>query len=194
MTLHLTPASRARFAGWLQDVGSANLRPEAVESEMLRIMEERAASGESMSYELRQQFTSTGRPELFHAVAEDFDRDDDDGEDDEPEIVHTEIGRVQILHKHLTTLRDARYQTCGSTVLVKRLQDGGYDILWEWGGDYMGFLDSMQHDAEQLEDWMPAALEAAIQEAVRVEPACAAHMDWFRAWARNARTALQDQA
>lgn len=73
MTLTLTPAARARFTAWLQDVGSANLRADAVESEMLGIMEDRAESGESMSYELGRRYTTTGRPEIFFADAKDFD-------------------------------------------------------------------------------------------------------------------------
>jgi hypothetical protein len=202
MTLTLTPAGRARFLSWLQDVGRSTLRPDAVESEMLQIMEDRAESGESLSYELGGQYTTSGRPELFYATAADFDQDDDgaDGkQNEEPKIVHTEIGKVQILHEPLTTLRDDKYQECGSTLLVRRLpvvapgsaDKGGCDIMWVWGGDYTGFLDSMQHDAEQLEAWMPPALEEAIEEAIRVEPACATDMDWYRAWARNARAALQ---
>lgn len=36
-----------------------------------------------------------------------------------------------------------------------------------------------------------SALEEAIEEASRVEPSSAADVDWHRAWARNARAALQ---
>ena len=75
MTLTLTPAARARFTAWLQDVGSAELRADVVESEMLQVMEDRAESGESMSYELGRQYTTTGQPELFYADAKDFDDD-----------------------------------------------------------------------------------------------------------------------
>jgi hypothetical protein len=78
MTLTLNPAGRARFLSWLQDVGRSTLRPDAVESEMLQIMEDRAESGESLSYELGGQYTTSGRPELFYATAADFDQDDDD--------------------------------------------------------------------------------------------------------------------
>ena len=76
MTLTLTPAARARFATWLQDVGSAELRADAVESQMLQVMEDRAESGEYMSFELGRRYTSTGRPEIFYADAGDFDSDD----------------------------------------------------------------------------------------------------------------------
>jgi hypothetical protein len=44
---------------------------------MLQIMEDRAESGESLSYELGSQYTTSGRPELFYATAADFDQDDD---------------------------------------------------------------------------------------------------------------------
>jgi hypothetical protein len=73
MKLTLAPAARARFTAWLQDVGSAELRADVVESEMLQSMEDRAESGESMSYELGRQYTTTGQPELFYADAKDFD-------------------------------------------------------------------------------------------------------------------------
>ena len=76
MTLTLTPSARARFTAWLQDVGSAELRADAIESEMLQVMEDRAESGESMSYELGRQYTTTGQPEIFYADAKDFDMRD----------------------------------------------------------------------------------------------------------------------
>ncbi len=64
MTLSLTPAGRARFHSWLQDVGKPDLTPSAIESDMLDVCSNRAEAEESMSYELRQQYTTSGRPEL----------------------------------------------------------------------------------------------------------------------------------
>lgn len=94
MTLTLTPAARARFTAWLKDVGSDNLRADAVESEMLQIMEDRAASGESMSYELGRRYTTTGRPEVFYADAKDFDDSECDADGTYTIAYDTESGML----------------------------------------------------------------------------------------------------
>lgn len=73
MTLTLTPTGRSRFTEWLQDVGKPGLDRDAVESAMLDACLDRAEAEESMIYELRGQFTTTGRPEIFFADAGDFE-------------------------------------------------------------------------------------------------------------------------
>lgn len=73
MTLSLTHAGRARFVQWLQDVGKPGLKADAIESDMLDVCNARAESGESMSYELGSQYTSSARPELFFAEPGDFE-------------------------------------------------------------------------------------------------------------------------
>lgn len=72
MNLSLTPAGRARFVQWLQDVGKPGLKEDAIESDMLDVFTARAAE-ESMSYELGSQYTNSARPELFFADPADFD-------------------------------------------------------------------------------------------------------------------------
>jgi hypothetical protein len=50
------------------------VRPDAIESEALDIIEDRMAMGESLTYELGQRYTSDGRPAEWVFAAQDFER------------------------------------------------------------------------------------------------------------------------
>ena len=71
--IRFNPAARARFHAWLADVARPAVRPAVVEAEALDIIRARAEAGETLSYELGQQYTTTGRPEDWAAALSDID-------------------------------------------------------------------------------------------------------------------------
>lgn len=71
--IRFTPTAHARFQAWLADVARPAVRPAVVEAEALDIIRARAEAGETLSYELGQQYTTTGRPEVWTAVLADID-------------------------------------------------------------------------------------------------------------------------
>jgi len=72
--LTLTDSARASFRAWLADVARPSVRADAVESEALDIIEDRMATGESLTYELGQRYTSNGRPAEYVFAEQDFER------------------------------------------------------------------------------------------------------------------------
>jgi len=71
--IRFTPEARARFHAWLQAVARTNVRGAAVESEALEILRDRAISGETLTYELASQHTTTGRPEGWVSTLGDIE-------------------------------------------------------------------------------------------------------------------------
>ena len=68
----LTGDGETAFNRWMDDVADSELNRETIKFEMLEIFENRAAMSESVSYELRQQYTRTGRPEIFYPSEADI--------------------------------------------------------------------------------------------------------------------------
>lgn len=73
MPMQLTPAARAAFRAWLDDVARPAVRPDVVELEALEIIEERRRMGESMAYELGSRYTMSRRPEIYEFTADDIE-------------------------------------------------------------------------------------------------------------------------
>lgn len=71
--IRFTPEARARFRAWLQTVARPNVQETAVESEALDILQDRAVTGETLTYELASQHTSTGRPEGWLSTLADIE-------------------------------------------------------------------------------------------------------------------------
>lgn len=71
--IRFTPTARARFHAWLADVVRPAVRPDVVEAEALDIIRARAEAGETLTYELASQHTSTGRPECWLSTLADID-------------------------------------------------------------------------------------------------------------------------
>ena len=147
MTLTLTPAGRARFLSWLQDIGRSTLRPDAVESEMLQIMEDRTEFGESLSYELGGQYTTSGRPELFYAAAADFDQDQDDdsADDDVTHMVRERLGDV-------ATKQDAELVIAFALAIWQEQINSGLGNANEWAtrAHVMNWLENRTYEWTRL--------------------------------------------
>lgn len=63
--ISLTETGIEKFNCWFADVARDGVRMDAVMLDALNVIENRAGSGESFSYELHGQFTVSGRPELL---------------------------------------------------------------------------------------------------------------------------------
>lgn len=71
--IRFTPTARACFHAWLANIARPDVRPTVVEAEALDVIRARAEAGETLSYELGQQYTTTGRPEDWTAALSDID-------------------------------------------------------------------------------------------------------------------------
>jgi len=79
--LYFTETGRTRFNDWLESVAKPSVSYDATALEALYRIEDQVGMGdENPVYELSQQFTATGRPELFFAAPDDIEvvwEDDD---------------------------------------------------------------------------------------------------------------------
>ena len=63
--IELTEAGSFRFSRWFCRVAKKNVLLVPTTLEMLRVIEDRVAMGESLTYELGRRYTLSGDPELF---------------------------------------------------------------------------------------------------------------------------------
>ena len=68
----LTSLGTSKFNKWLSAVGKPDLNLQAVSFEALSAFEDAINDNQTPTYELGQQFTTTGRPEVFTLESEDF--------------------------------------------------------------------------------------------------------------------------
>jgi hypothetical protein len=73
MNIELTNLGQSKFNKWLAEIGVANLNIQAVAFEALDHLEEEVSGNQTPTYELGQQFTTTGRPEVFKFSNEDYE-------------------------------------------------------------------------------------------------------------------------
>jgi hypothetical protein len=108
---------------------------------------------------------------------------------------HTHIGIAIITHRNLVTLSSDKWGTSGSIALGILLDRNdkvqNFCLLWEWGGDWMGFSEADAYDLECLEGWEPDKVEEAVAEAIRVCESCESDMQWYTDWADIARETLK---
>ena len=105
----------------------------------------------------------------------------------------TEGGNAIITHPELVTLSESNEQH-GSIALGVLIADNPENFCWcrffEWGGDWQTFGDAQRDNPGDLMDWMPDAVESAVDAAYRANPAAEADMEWFALWARDARQTI----
>lgn len=70
--IELTDDGTAAFNAWLDATAKPGTRREAVAFELLDVLADRVASGESLVYELRGQHTISGQPETLTLSAADI--------------------------------------------------------------------------------------------------------------------------
>ena len=108
--------------------------------------------------------------------------------------IHTDVGPAIMLDRNLTQLVRGDGGGNGHIGLCLLLDAAGkpscFALVWEWGGDWMGFGDGDQYDPAALNGWEPAAIREAADAAEAQCPECAEDMDWFRAWADAAEQTL----
>lgn len=109
----------------------------------------------------------------------------------------TSFGDVVVLNK-LVSLTDPRWGTNGSINLAILLNEKGqpdsYVLIWQWGGDWDGFLDGAENDPDRLDGWEPSAVEEAVEEAIRLFPdniQIHEDLEWFSDWVCAARKTLE---
>ncbi len=73
MQIELTNLGQSKFNKWLSEVGNPNLNLQAVAFEALDCLVNDLSDGQTPTYELGQQFTTTGRAEVFTFRAEDYE-------------------------------------------------------------------------------------------------------------------------
>lgn len=69
----LSDSGLRKFGEWFAKIAREGVVADVVEGEVCRVMFDRVTAGESLVYELAQQFTNTGRPEILHLSGEDID-------------------------------------------------------------------------------------------------------------------------
>ncbi len=70
--IELTALGSSKFNKWISVFGVSSLNLQAVAFEALNSFEDDLNAGETPHYELGQQFTKTGRPEVFNLESEDY--------------------------------------------------------------------------------------------------------------------------
>lgn len=82
--------------------------------------------------------------------------------------------------------------------MIAALLESNQEYIWclfyEQGGDWTAFEDGEELNSEAIQDWMPSAIESAIEEltglnfldAESVEP----DLEWFSNWATTAKSTL----
>ena len=71
--LRLSARAALRLAEWMAEVAKPGVRVEAVEAELLDVARDRLAAGESLTYELAPQHTTSGRPAFYFIDREDLE-------------------------------------------------------------------------------------------------------------------------
>lgn len=70
--IELTETGAAKFNSFFAAAAKNGVSMQAVMFELLDILADRASNGESLSYELGSQYTSTGRPEILRLSDSDI--------------------------------------------------------------------------------------------------------------------------
>lgn len=65
ISIELSDAATDRLNAWISEVGNPSLNVHRVAFNLLDLLQDRAAAGETLQVELGQQYTSTGRPETI---------------------------------------------------------------------------------------------------------------------------------
>jgi len=113
-------------------------------------------------------------------------------------ITPTEVGQAIIIERACTLTADSQ-GTSGSIALCVLLDKHNkpdiWCLVWEWGGDWMGFGDDDRHNPEVLDGWEPDAIREAIDKiGIRYGEDCADDMEWFAEWADDAEEAIAAKA
>ena len=68
-------------------------------------------------------------------------------------------------------------------------------LFYNQGGDWNVFSDGAEHDAEQLEEWMPDAIRDCVNAVEkRIGDSAAEDMEWFTDWANAAEETMNNAA
>ena len=71
--LRLSAPAALRLAEWVAEIAKPGVRVEAVEAELLDLARDRLAAGESLTYELAPQHTTSGRAAFYFIDHEDLE-------------------------------------------------------------------------------------------------------------------------
>jgi hypothetical protein len=114
--------------------------------------------------------------------------------------VTTQVGPAIIVMRQVAILTSDKVGTTGQIALALLLDRNGkpsnYILVWEWGGDWMGFVDGDEHNAEVLDGWEPDAIREAVNTicaALKAEDV-AEDLGWFVDWADAHEQTLEADA
>lgn len=71
--LRLSAPAALRLSEWMAEVAKPGVRVEAIEAELLDVARDRLAAGESLTYELAPQHTTSGQPSFFFVDQADLE-------------------------------------------------------------------------------------------------------------------------
>ena len=114
-------------------------------------------------------------------------------------ITRTEVGNAIIINPSVAKITADNQATSGNIALCLLLDSNSkpdvWCLVWEWGGDWMGFGDADRSNSEALSGWEPDAIREAIDNiGIRYGEECAEDMEWFAAWADDAEIAIGQKA